>query len=151
MSVNRNRLFGDDVRSARRASWNANQVRASVGPGPAKGLVMHADSSARYIIEVPSDSILAFDLATDPGTWDQAGDGVSFYVSILTDEGMEQVFSTYIDPKQNEAERGWHPYTVDLSNYAGQTVSIVFETDGGPAGNLEFDWAGWGVPRLLRR
>ncbi|MCJ7537380.1 MAG: hypothetical protein MUO57_17780, partial [Anaerolineales bacterium] len=64
-------------------------------------------------------------------------------------DGEQQVFSTYIDPKNDEFDRRWHPYTVDLNEYAGQEVSIIFETDTGPAGDYRYDWAGWGELRLL--
>ena len=33
---------------------------------------------------------------------------------------------------------------------AGQTVTIIFETGAGPAGDYGYDWAGWGAPRLLK-
>jgi hypothetical protein len=59
------------------------------------------------------------------------------------------VFSAHIDPKQNQADRRWHPFRVDLSDYGGQSVVLILETGSGPAGDNRFDWAGWGTPRLL--
>ena len=29
------------------------------------------------------------------------------------------------------------------------TVTIIFETGAGPAGDYRYDWAGWGAPRLV--
>lgn len=95
--------------------------------------------------------LFIFDLATAPESWHQSGDGVTFAIYVESDQGTEQVFSTYIDPKQDLAARRWHPQTADLSAYAGQTVSITLETDAGPAGDDRYDWAGWGVPQLLIR
>jgi tetratricopeptide (TPR) repeat protein len=112
-------------------------------------LFMHPDSSARYTVDVPVDSTLTFAVATDPGSWEQPGDGVTFTVYVETDQSTEQIFSTYIDAKQDEAARRWHPYSLDLSEYEGQTVTIILETGSGPAGDCRFDWAGWGTPRLL--
>jgi len=63
----------------------------------------------------------------------------------------EPGFSTYIDPKQDPAARRWHSYVLDMSAYAGQTINITLETSPGPAGDARYDWAGWGVPRLLVR
>ena len=77
------------------------------------------------------------------------GDGVAFAVYVVSEQGARQVFSTYIDPTHNKADRRWHPHTVDLSACAGQTVTLVFETSTGPAGDHRYDWAGWGEPRLL--
>jgi hypothetical protein len=96
-----------------------------------------------------STTMLAFDVAMEPESWQMEGDGVAFAVYVESERGAEQVFSTYIDPKHNEADRCWHSYAVDLSAYAGQTVTLIFETRTGPAGNYEYDWAAWAEPRLL--
>ena len=100
-------------------------------------------------IEVGRGSVLSFDVATDPGSWEQPGDGVTFAVYVVSDRGTEQVFSTYIDPKRDPESRRWHPYALELSEYADQTVSIIFETGAGPVRDYRYDWAGWGAPRLL--
>ena len=93
---------------------------------------------------------LAFDVATAPESWEQPGDGVAFAVYIVSDQSTQQVFSTYIDPKQDETARRWHSHTIDLSTYASQTINVIFETGSGPAGDYRYDWAGWGAPRLLK-
>jgi len=101
---------------------------------------------------------LAFDVATSPETWSLEGDGVTFAVYVESDQdtqhptpSTQQLFSTYIDPKRNDSDRRWHPHAIDLSAYAGQTVTIIFETGTGSAGDERYDWAGWGEPRLLGR
>jgi len=120
-------------------------------------LYMHPDSKAHYVVSLPdADSSyarrkvqLVFDVATLPSSWEQPGDGVAFNVQVTTEKGIKQLFSTYIDPKSNQADQHWQSHTVDLSAYAGQTVSLTLETGSGPAGNNQFDWAGWGEPRLV--
>ncbi len=101
-----------------------------------------------FVVNVESGARLAFDLATSPESWERTGDGVNFKIYIVGEE-VQQLFSTYIDPKHDEIDRRWHPYTVELNKYAGQEVSIIFETDSGPADDHRYDWAGWGEPRLL--
>ena len=93
---------------------------------------------------------LAFDLAMAPESWTQEGDGAAFAVYIVVDGITQQVFSAYIDPKHNEADRRWHSYVIDLSSYTGKLVTFIFETNVGPAGDFRYDWAGWGEPRLLK-
>ena len=110
---------------------------------------LSGSSWLEYTVDVGKGSVLSFDVATAPESWDQPGDGVTFAVYVESDQGMEQIFSTYIDPKQDEADRRWHPHAIDLSEYAGQTVSIIFETGAGPARDYRYDWAGWGTLRLL--
>ena len=107
-------------------------------------------SRLAYTVWIGKGYVLAFDAATAPESWSLPGDGVTFAVYVTSNESTQQVFSTYIDPKQDEAARRWHPHTVDLSAYAGQTVTFIFETGTGPAGDCRYDWAGWGKPRLLK-
>jgi hypothetical protein len=114
-------------------------------------------SRLAYSVWVGREYVLAFDVATGPESWGQPGDGVSFAIYVESEPSAQhatrharQVFSTYIDPKHDETARRWHSYTVDLSDYAGQTVIFIFETGTGPMGDFRFDWAGWGTPRLLR-
>jgi hypothetical protein len=145
-------------------------------------LFAHPPSCIRYPLTLPEgEPALAFDVAMSPESWGQEGDGVTFAVYVETEHHLQPetcnsqlttcnsqpVFSTTIDPKQNEADpslrpgsvqatgsgcrRCWHPHTIDLSTYAGQTVTITFATGVGPAGDERYDWAGWGEPRLLKR
>ena len=110
----------------------------------------HPDSRIRYTMDIMYDAKLAFDIGTSPESWTKEGDGVTFSVYIETDQGTDQIFSTYIDPKSKAEDQRWHPYTIDLSPYADQIVTIIFETGAGPKGDYRYDWAGWGEPRLLR-
>jgi hypothetical protein len=102
-----------------------------------------------FVVNVELGARLAFDLATSPESWKRPGDGVDFTIYIDAEGEESQLFSSYIDPKHDELDRRWHPYTVELNKYAGKEVSIIFETDSGPADDHRFDWAGWGEPRLL--
>ena len=106
-------------------------------------------SRLAYTVWIDKGTVLAFDVATAPESWEQPGDGVTFAVYVESDQGARQLFSTYIDPKRDQADRRWHPQAVDLGAYAGQVVTLIFETGTGPADDYRYDWAGWGTPRLL--
>jgi len=106
-------------------------------------------SRLSYEVWIGRNYVMAFDVAMAPESWQLEGDGVTFAVYVESEQGAEQVFSTYIDPKHNEADRRWHSHMVDLSAYTGQTVTLIFETGTGPAGDYRYDWAGWAEPRLL--
>jgi hypothetical protein len=100
----------------------------------------------------------------DPASWTEAGDGVTFGITVHPGPALEDqvvgeiapdadpilLWSTYIDSKQNRADRRWHPFTVDLAAYGGRRVTLVFRTSPGPENDSQYDWAGWGVPRLLK-
>lgn len=112
-------------------------------------LFMHPDSQVQYTVEIPEGATLAFRIAMAPDSWTQAGDGVTFNIYVESGREKQQLFSQYIDPKQNPADQRWYSHRVDLSDYAGQTITLTLETDAGPAGDIRYDWAGWGSPRLL--
>lgn len=94
------------------------------------------------------NSVLTFDVAMSPDCWNLIGDGVVFSIYVKT-TSIDQVFSTYIDPKNNPSQRHWNSFVVDLKKYAGQEITIIFETDAGPYKNSDYDWAGWGNLGLL--
>ena len=110
---------------------------------------MAGASRISFPLHIEPGARLAFDAATAPDSWERPGDGASFTVFVDSGNGPQQVFSTYIDPKKDEFDRRWHSYTVDLNEFSGQDVLIIFETGSGPAGDYRYDWAGWGEPRLL--
>ena len=120
-----------------------HQRRPAAGPLHAPGF------PGALAVQVPKGAVLSFDVATAPGSWTQPGDGGHLRRLCQSDQGTRQVFSTYIDPKRNGADRRWHGYTIDLGDLAGQKVTFIFETGTGPAGDNRYDWAGWGMPRLL--
>lgn len=119
-------------------------------------IFMHPVSSASYPLtmpDIPAGSILQleFSLGMLPDSWSQAGDGVNFAVDLRTTSQTVEIYSAYIDPKHNPQDRLWHQAQVDLSAYAGQKVTLTLRTDGGEAGDLQFDWACWGEPVLAIR
>jgi hypothetical protein len=150
--------FIDRVDEARRTSPTPDGEIVGVGVWTIGGvsrrvLYQHpafsGASRIAYPVRIQRGAVLAFDVATVPESWEQPGDGVTFAIYVESDQGAQQLFSTYIDPKHNDADRRWRPYTLDLSAYAGQTLILVFETGTGPADDYRYDWAGWGEARLL--
>ncbi len=49
---------------------------------------------------------------------------------------------------ENRADSKWKPFAFDLSQFAGQTLVLRFETDSGPNNNSAFDFALWGGREL---
>jgi hypothetical protein len=103
-----------------------------------------------YQVAVPRQSKLVFDVAMDPSSWELEGDGVAYTVYIVADGITHQVYTTYIDPKHNNADQRWYPNVIDLNKYSGKIVTFIFETNTGPMGDFRNDWSGWGEPRLLQ-
>jgi len=117
-------------------------------------IFMHPLSTAAYELKLPElegDETLWLDFSIGmlPESWSQPGDGVNFSITLQTPNQVIDLYSSYIDPKNNLQDRQWKPEKIDLSAYRGQDVTLIFKTDGGEAGDLQFDWAGWGEPAIL--
>jgi hypothetical protein len=106
-----------------------------------------------YRVPIPAQGGLLFAIALSPEVWTpEKGDGASFKV-FLSDPNQtgdgEFVFDRYINPKHNPTDRRWRNYLVDLRSWAGETVDLSLITECGPAGDCNFDWAGWADMRVV--
>ncbi len=113
--------------------------------GPYPTLLMHPEGKARFDVALPG-GVVCFrsDLALDPQSWGWGGDGATFAVAV----NGETVFERYVS--NTDAERFWQAVIVDLSQWAGQSVSLTLSTGPGPNGDFTGDLAGWGLPRIVR-
>ncbi|PWB54421.1 MAG: hypothetical protein C3F13_06605 [Anaerolineales bacterium] len=113
-------------------------------------LYMHPDSQVDFTLAIPEDGArLSFDIALSPEVWTQPGDGVTFGLFVEdSPDTSKEIWSAYIDPKENIEDRRWLPYTIDLSPYGGQIIKLIFTTSSSPSGDNRYDWAGWGNPRI---
>ena len=111
-------------------------------------LFQHPISSLSYDLTPNEQSrFLLFRLAMDPQVWQpDLGDGVLFEVSVREGESEETLFSRWVDPKNNPADRRWIDGTVDLNPYLGRPVTLILSTS--PGETPASDWAGWGGLRL---
>lgn len=100
-------------------------------------------------IEILSHTRLVFAIGLADEGWQQGSDGVGFHVSVIRGEETVPIFDRVLDPAKRLADRGWQRAEVSLDRFAGSSVALVFETDGGPAGHREYDWAYWGEPHLV--
>jgi hypothetical protein len=78
-------------------------------------------------------------------------DGVGFRLEVKDGDKIEAVFQTVLNPKDVPADRSNRAVRVDLAQYAGRDVELLFSTDPGPSDNNAWDWAGWAAPRFTAR
>lgn len=128
-------------------SWTINHDRRAV-------LGQHPPASGKsyisYNLTVPKNAHLQFGIGLDPKVWSpNKGDGVLFeiYLNPSDTEETFQLFSKYIDPKNNVSDRKWHDFKIDLSEWEGKEVTLSFVTECGK--NSVYDWSGWGNPRII--
>jgi hypothetical protein len=104
-------------------------------------------------VQVPQGARLLTAVGLEQGAWDLSADGVVFGISLEQGAQRVDLLTRHVDPLHVPADRGWVPVDIDLSAYAGRTVSLVFRTEpsmpGLPA-NGGYDWAVWGAPRVVR-
>ena len=114
-------------------------------------LYEHADSEVTFKnVLIHENAELRFGIGINQGAWDKPGDGVMFEMSIIDATSKNTLlFSKYIDPKNNVEDRKWFDEKTYLGAFAGQTVSFIFKTTGGPKGDRSADWAGWSSPQIL--
>jgi hypothetical protein len=115
-------------------------------------LFMHATSAITYHLHLPETAYLETAIALNPVVWDQPeADGVEFAMSITAQDGRHQLLQETIDPVHKPEHRTWKELSLDLSSYGNQEVLLCLEVLAGPAGNNQFDWAGWRYPVIVTK
>ena len=104
-------------------------------------------------VRIPEDAWLRVHVGMKPESWAAEGDGVLFYVVISDGRADEKLFEQYVNPFINTGERKWIPVMVDLSQYAGEEMQVIFNTRNGKGDrqDLNNDFAVWGAPEIITR
>ncbi|MEZ5319954.1 MAG: hypothetical protein R2752_21300 [Vicinamibacterales bacterium] len=104
-------------------------------------------------VEVPDDAWLLVGIGQQEPAWTTEGDGVLFMVGVSDGEEYTELASLLVNPYDNPGDRMWHPLRLDLSVWAGKTVTIIFNTRPSPpdppADDRRGDQPVWGEPRLV--
>ncbi len=114
-------------------------------------LLLAPEGRLTYSLTLPSAPVcFRVDLALYPDSWVWGGDGANFTVSVASESGDGQsiLLDTYISNAPEDQH--WHPYLLDLSQYADQKIRFTLQTGPGPVGDFTGDWAGWGLPRIVQ-
>jgi Predicted membrane protein len=93
---------------------------------------------------VPKDqSTLQFSYGIASAAVRQGGDGAKFGVVLQSAEGEKVVFEKFLNPRLRPGEDRWHSQRIDLSQFAGAKVRILFGTLSGPDGRNFGDQTCW--------
>lgn len=126
------------------------ETKRAISIPPAPG------NSSRLIwkVRVPDDAWLRVSVGMKPESWTQEGDGVLFRFGVSDGRTYDPLFSQHVNAFGREADRRWIPVTVDLSEYAGEEVDLIFNTnasDEGKPDDPRNDLAVWGAPEVVVR
>jgi Gpi18-like mannosyltransferase len=115
-------------------------------------LYVNPPSEVRYRLTPPPGAVLRCGIALNPATWAPGkGHGVTFEVRVA-EQGVEgTLFSRYVDPERNPADRRWQEVQVDLASFAGREITLIFATTGDSAGYFDLDAAGFSDPTIASR
>lgn len=117
---------------------------------------IHVKQASRIVIPVvvPENGEFKTSLGLLEPAWTIPGDGVLFRVLLRAGGQPEEILNIVIDPFDNPGDRQWHDVTLDLSEYAGETVDIFLNTNNSPPAHPQRDdpsgdLAVWGDPRIV--
>jgi hypothetical protein len=107
-------------------------------------------------VAVPENGEFKTSLGLLESAWTTPGDGVLFRVLLGAGGPPEEILNIVINPFGNPGDRQWHDVTLDLSEYAGETVDLFLNTNNSPPSHPQRDdpsgdLAVWGDPRLVTK
>lgn len=131
-------------------------VDATLNGEPKRAIAVQPGAGTRliYKVRVPENGWVRVDVGLKPEAWKQEGDGVLFMVGISDGRAFDQLFTQHVHPYANEGDRRWITSMVDVSNYAGEEVDLIFNTFASPPGrgsDQRADLALWGQPQIVIR
>jgi hypothetical protein len=103
-------------------------------------------------VTLPNDAWLRTSMGVDEQAWNKEGDGVLFLTGISSEGRYDPLLEQRLDPHASRADRRWIPVMLDLSQYGGKRVDIIFNTRVSVRGNdARNDFAYWGAPAVCLR
>ena len=130
-------------------------VDATLAGQQKKAILVKDPSRLVYGLTVPENARLKLDLGILEAGWTVPGDGVLFRILLAPSNlAPEEILNMPINPYANPGDRKWHEVDLDLSEYAGETVELFFNTNSSlparpPKDDRNGDLAVWGAPRVV--
>jgi hypothetical protein len=121
------------------------ETKPSIYAHPPSRIIFHD-------VKIPPHARLELFLAIKEEVWSKGTDGVYFRVGVSHGDTYKDLLTRHVDPFRLEADRAWVPVSIDLSDYAGQTVNVIFNTHESTPGNTPngmWDYAVFGAPRIV--
>ena len=128
-----------------------SQIEEVINGQSPPALFAHPPSHVTWHVQVPSQRpLFKTFIALRTSVWEGKSDGAGFEVSV-TDGTQVTTVSRELNPGRRINDRAWLELDLDLAPYAGRAVDISLSTSPGPRGDVAWDWALWGHPRIISR
>ena len=112
-------------------SINYGVLKGYIGSQSRRVIFAPPPFKVEHTVRLPRDAFFDFGYGILRNAWFKEGDGVQFIVKAVDEDvKSSNLFSDYIDPKNNKEDRKWCDVRIDLSQFAGQTVTLVLQTEG---------------------
>jgi len=122
----------------------AGETKRAIYAYPPTRIVWH--------VRLPNDGWLRTALGIDEQAWNKEGDGVLFLIGVSSEGRYTSLLEQHLDPHASRADRRWVSVMLDLSQYGGKQVDIIFNTRVSVRGNdARNDFAYWGAPAVCLR
>lgn len=131
--------------------WGFGPDTFTVGEPPSRmrGVFQHAPSAkVSYKTTIASREPVLEGVAVLKAVTGKS-DGAGFRIEMREGDKTETLFETFLDPAGTAADKSGRPFRVDLSQYAGRVVELLFSTEAGPRGDNTGDWTGWAGLRFV--
>jgi hypothetical protein len=86
---------------------------------------------------------LKFGIAIEPGVYWEKSDGVDFEIELWDGGRPRRIFSKYLDPSHNPADRQWSDFDIPLNASGVAPVDVYLITRPGPKNDATFDHSAW--------
>ena len=108
-----------------------------------------AGTRITWKVTVPDNGTLLTGLGILEQGWTMPGDGVLFSIGVSDGKNYDELLSIMWNPFVNASDRRWNDISLDLSQYAGESVEVIFNTRSGPRDDRNGDFPVWGAPRIV--
>ena len=119
-----------------------------------RAILTEAPTRMIWKVKIPDDGWIKASLGLKPETWEKEGDGVLFRIGVSDGRTFEDLLTLHVDPFHSKSDRRWIPVAVDVSQYAGEEVEVIFNTNNsmpGKGDDHNNDLALVGEPQIVVR
>ena len=118
------------------------------GPKPRPAILAHPNAVIAYsCLKIKPRTVLAVGAGLLPECWDKPGRGALFRVRAILGDQTRDLIADSLDPAHNPDHRTIKFHLVNLDEFAGKEISLVFSTEG-REGDTAHAWACWIEPQL---
>ena len=130
-------------------------IDATINGETKRAIFTKETTRIKWKITVPDNAWLRVSLGLKEEAWTaQNGDGVRFSLFMSDGQGsLDTLQDITLNPAANPNDRKWNDLLIDLTQYAGESMELIFKTNAssGNANNQIGDLALIGAPRIVVR